>query len=66
MTDLVFRLIRVALYFDITGRHEMAKLLTDAIEEIENARKGHIRGAADEGAKQNEHADQRAGARNRD
>ena len=66
MTDLVFRLIRVALYFDITGRHEMAKLLTDAIEEIENARKGHIRGAADEGAKQSGDANERTGTRDGD
>jgi len=64
MTPLVRRLVELAIHFDQSGMPNIAKVITEAIEEIENAR--HIRGAADESAKQSEHADERTGARDGD
>ena len=49
MTPLVRRLVELSIHFDKSGMPNLAKLLTEAIEEIENAR--HIRNQADEGAK---------------
>jgi hypothetical protein len=64
MNDLCKRLLDEALWADMNGNHRRAKLLTEAIQEIENAR--HIRGAADEGAKQSGDADQRPSPRDWD
>jgi len=58
MSDLVRRLLEEAILFDRAGAHGLAKLLTEAIEEIENAR--HIRNQADESAEQKRDAQQPA------
>jgi len=62
--DLLVRLLDAAIWYDRTGNRAMAKVLTEVIQEIENAR--HIRGAADEGAKQSGDANERTGTRDGD
>ena len=52
VTRLTKRLLDAAIAYDKEGCYQMAKLLTEAIEEIENARKGHIRDSVDKGAEQ--------------
>ena len=50
MTPLIRRLVELSIHFDKSGMSNLAKLLTEAIVEIENAR--YIRNQADESAKQ--------------